>query len=343
VAAAQQPDAGRRWMEVSIVATGKDNAPVQDLTQADITIKDNNKTQEIISFDKVTAGTPAVQGKPAIHNIVLLDCLNTTYSDTPQNRLEILKTLNELSKAENTTMLLLRQDLKILNGPGPSDPDLLRKFAKQGFDPAKPEAFNWVFTDETALGGFFTPTAVTDRVRFEAWLKWLKIIASNFQNRPGRKNLYWISQDFPLIMGETGAGYLEQAASQGAQGGAGRNDMFRMYATDIDVTAKMVANANLALYPIDARYLSRNPSAVSDRAKMSDLAKQTGGTAYASRQDVANCVKEAMGDSGTVFVARYAISDLKMDGKPHQVKVETKRKDVKLRARETYYAPQQAR
>ncbi len=339
---AQQPQ--RPFMELSFIVTGKDNTPVADMKQDEITIKDNNKTQEILAFGK--SGAPA-------HQVVLLDALDTTYSDTPQNRVEILKILNEFSKFENVTFLALMPDLRFLSGPGPSDPDLLRKFAKQGFDPAKPEAFNWVFTDPTALGGIFSPAGVTDRVRYETWIKRLQAIASNFHGRPGRKNLYWISQDTPLVIGETGAGYLEQAAGQGADevnsGGAKkgeadianeRADLFQAYARDINQTARMVANANLAVYPIDARFLSRTPTAVSDRNKMNDLAKATGGTAFTSRQDVANCVREALADSGTVYIARYAIADLKPDGKFHQVKIESKRKDVKIKARQGYYAPQ---
>jgi VWFA-related protein len=328
----------RNTMEVTIIATDKSSGSVQDLKQSDITIKDNNKKQEIVSFEKIAPG-PATPGKPAVHNIVLLDCLNTTYGDMPEIRAEILKVLNELSKAENTTMLVLRQDLKPVSDPASPD-GLLKRFARQGFDPAKPDASNWVFTDDTALPGLFAPVAVTDRVKIESWIRWLQVIARNFQGRSGRKNLYWISQNFPLVMGETGAGYLESAASGSTGTGT---ELFAAYARDMDLTAKMVKNANIAVYPIDARYLSRNTADVSDKSKMDDLAKATGGVAYASRKDVAAAVREAIGDSGTVYVVRYAISDLQPDGKAHTIKIETSRKDVKLRARDGYFAPQQGR
>ena len=44
-----------------------------------------------------------------------------------------------------------------------------------------------------------------------------------------------------------------------------------------------------------------------------------------------------------VYVVKYAISDLKFDGKFHQVKIETKRKEVRFRARNGYYAPMLAK
>ena len=72
-------------MEVSIVATVND-APVEDLKLEDIAVKDNNKKQDIVSFEKVAAGVPATPGKPRLYNIVLLDCLNTTYRDCPDTR-----------------------------------------------------------------------------------------------------------------------------------------------------------------------------------------------------------------------------------------------------------------
>ena len=74
-------------MEVSIVATAS-NAPVENLKLEDITTKDNNKKQDIVSFEKIVAGAPVTPGKPGLYNVVLLDCLNSTYRDLPENRLE---------------------------------------------------------------------------------------------------------------------------------------------------------------------------------------------------------------------------------------------------------------
>lgn len=336
---AQKPQ--QMTMEVSIVATGKDNVPVEDLSAADISIKDNNKKQEILSFEKIAVGGPAVPGKPSLYNIVLLDCLNTTYRDLPENRVEILKVVNQLSKANNLTFLMLRDGLRIVNDSG--NQALLQKMASQGvqgLDDPKPnlEPYNWVFSQELGLFQLFTPAGIFDRRRIEDSIGALRTVASNFHGRSGRKNLIWISQGFPITVGQIPAGYDAQML-----GGTGkpvsRNDDLAVFAKDMEFTGRMLNNANVAVYPVDSRFLSVDDTKSSDRSTMQDLANETGGVAYLTRKDVATAVGEALNDTKTVYVVRYAISDIKNDGKFHAVKIDTTRKDVKLRARKGYNAP----
>jgi VWFA-related protein len=156
----------------------------------------------------------------------------------------------------------------------------------------------------------------------------------------GRKNLYWISQGFPLLLGgPAGLGGASLDRMAGSKGGTQGTDL-AAYAKDMDFTGRMLNNANVSVYPIDSRYMAVNDTSISDKAMMEDLAKTTGGVAYTSRRDVANATREAIGDSRVVYVVRYAISDLKVDGKFHAVKIETSRKDTKLRYREGYFAPE---
>ena len=109
----------------------------------------------------------------------------------------------------------------------------------------------------------------------------------------------------------------------------------------MDFTARVLNNANIAVYPIDSRYLTVDDTTVSNKSMMEDIAKTTGGLAFTSRRDVSVAMREALADSKVVYVVRYAISDLKPDGRFHAIKVETSRKDVKMRYRGGYYAPVQ--
>jgi len=332
-------------MEVSIVATGRNNAPVEDLTANEITVKDNNKKQDIISFEKVTTGAAAVPGKPGLYNIVLLDCLNTTYRDLPENRLELLKVVAELSKADNLTFLMLRQGLSLVHDPGMQGDTLIRKIAAQGIQglsAAKPDVspYGWVFSEKLGLYQLFTPAGVFDRRRIEDSMGALRTVATNYHGRSGRKNLIWFSQGFPISFGQNPAGYEAQTlAPDSTTRPENRADDLTVFSKDMDFTGRMLNNANVAVYPIDSRYLSVDDTKSSDRSTMQDLASETGGVAYLTRRDVANAVREALNDTRTVYVLKYAISDLKADGKFHAVKLETGRKDVKLRARKGYYAP----
>lgn len=344
LALGQQKDAPQRpVMEVSIVATGRDNAPVEDLTEKQITVKDNNKTQEILSFTKLTAGTAASLDRPSLYNIVLIDCLNTTYRDLPENRAEMLKAMYELTKADNLTVLMLRQGLRVVHDFGAEGDTLIRRLAAQGLKgldsrPPVLEPYDWVFSEQLGLYQLFTPAGIFDRRRIEDSMGALRTIALNYQNRSGRKNLIWLSQGFPITIGNQPPGYEAQTLG-GGQPPASRAEDLTAYARDMDYTGRMLNNANIAVYPIDSRYLSVEDSKSSDRSTMQDLANETGGLAFLSRRDVANAVREALADTRTVYVLRYAISDLKYDGKFHAIKVETSRRDVKLRYRKGYYAP----
>jgi VWFA-related protein len=197
----------------------------------------------------------------------------------------------------------------------------------------------------------------------EAWIHCLQVVAQNMQTRSGRRNLFWISQYFPpLIFGETGAGYIEQVAGtdnrtdsaaqvSGTKKGAtpanaARSEeaqLLSAYAKDIQNTARMLQNANVAIYPLDARYLCRNSAAVADKARMDDMARSTGGLSFPGPKDLAAALHDAIQDTQTVYIARYVMSDSMFNGKDHALKVETRRKDVKLRMRSGYFPPQQPR
>ena len=62
------------------------------------------------------------------------------------------------------------------------------------------------------------------------------------------------------------------------------------------------------------------------------LEQRGGGLSFARPKDLVAAVRDAIADTRTVYVARYAVSDSMFNGKDHAVKIETKRKDVKLRA-----------
>jgi hypothetical protein len=98
----------------------------------------------------------------------------------------------------------------------------------------------------------------------------------------------------------------------------------------------------MAIYPIDARYLSTTDTQSADRSDMQTVAKESGGLAFESRRDVANCVREALNDTRTTYVLEYALPDFKYDGASHAIKIDTIRKNVKLRYRSDYIAPTKA-
>ena len=346
-------------LQVTLIATGKEGAAVPDLRAEEVRLKDNGKQQKVVSFEKVAAKEGGFAytdpSKTGLNNIVLLDGLNTVYSDRPAIRLEIARIFGELSTADGLTLLLLRNNLTVLHdstGPGPS---MLRKLAAQGVKDLAASSPNldpyaWLFGQETGMGQFFVPSGVLDRARIMTSLNVLQTVALNMSKRSGRKNLIWISTNFPLLIGHDQTGFMEQSgdATSSSTGGATGDlrgkamrvaDNGAVFAKDMEMAGRIVNNANLTVYPVDARTLATGSSVVSDIGLLKDLAKFTGGIAYPGRTDVAKAVREALNDGSITYVLTYQPSDYKADGKFHPIKIETTRKDVKFRQSEGYWAP----
>jgi hypothetical protein len=131
----------------------------------------------------------------------------------------------------------------------------------------------------------------------------------------------------------------EQGQTTTATARAEEAQLLSNYAQDIQTTARMLQGAGVAIYPLDARFLSRNTATVADKSRMMDMAKSTGGLSFASPKDLSAAVHDAIRDSQTVYIARYAMPDSLFNGGDRALKIETRRKDVKLRARRVLRAP----
>jgi VWFA-related protein len=358
-AGAQQQAPKSNLIQVTVVATDSANAPVADLRAEEFSVKDTGKPQKIVACDKIAAkGGPASASatKSNLNNVVVLDALNTTFSDRPSVRLELVRILSELSAADGLTLLLLRDKLEILHDFTGSRQSVIRKLAGQGMKDlssasADIERYSWVFGQDGGFGQIFTPTVLLQRARLTASLTALQTIAFNMGKRPGRKNLIWISTYFPFLIGHDQTGNMEQSGDPTGSSdsiptlelrnlGANRvQDVRATFTKDKEMAGRVVDNANLTVYPIDALSLASATSSLSDQGQLSDIARFTGGVAHPGRSDVAKALQEAIDDSSVSYVLSYNASDLKPDGQFHPLKVETTRKDVKLRFREGYWAP----
>jgi hypothetical protein len=97
-------------------------------------------------------------------------------------------------------------------------------------------------------------------------------------------------------------------------------------------------DANVSVYPIDARGLSINSAAWINIGTMTQIADATGGVAYVNRNDLNRGVRMALDDSREVYVMTYYPKDIAEDGAYHQIGVRSTRPGVQLRFRRGYYA-----
>jgi hypothetical protein len=111
--------------------------------------------------------------------------------------------------------------------------------------------------------------------------------------------------------------------------------------------------ANLAIYPVDARGLMAPRAFGADRAAfdpglsgsdsathmdMQVLAKRTGGRAFFNDNDLRAALRRAADDSRLVYVLGYYPTHGKWDGRFHEVKVRVDRPGVQLLHRQGYFA-----
>jgi VWFA-related protein len=327
-----------RMVEVTLVVTDRDGAPVTDLRSEEIRITDNGKPQKIASFEKLKADSaPVTPGQPAVYYVVVFDTMNTTYLDQPPVRLELLGSLGELGPGDRTYLLMLRTGLRLLHDYTAESPALLRKLAQRGAQPlpssaAGLEAFSWVF-DEIGPLNLFSPSTITPSRRNDLTFEAISTLAAKMARLQGRKSLLWISTG--IMMKEAAGQTIDRFGDR-----LPPPDPRYLLNGIIEMTGRALNSADVAFYSIDARPLTVGNLTVTDMGAMRDLSRVSGGIAYPDRKGVKNAVREALDDSREVYWLTYSPTAVKEDGRFHQIKVQVSRGDnLKLRYRDGYTAP----
>src|SRR5580700_6104981 len=172
---------------------------------------------------------------------------------------------------------------------------------------------------------------------------------------PGRKNLIWVSESFPIS--------IAPDPDTGNNAFAG----IREYTEQVKTVANALTDAQVAVYPMDVVGLqanqafaaSENVSATQSKmtgpamaarlnhedtlrtqsqGTMDELAQDTGGKACKNSNDLAGCVQTALNDSSSYYEMSFYPQGVNWDGKFHKILVRTSRPGVKLTYRRGYYA-----
>lgn len=226
-------------------------------------------------------------------------------------------------------------------GPGSGGTGASAGIAAAAAAQAREEALfsQWIEERETA---FFS----VDRVR--RTLDALIAIANHLASFPGRKNLIWVSASFPIQIG-----MLTPRAP-------GDTRTQQQFGPELERAARALNNANLAVYPVDARGLvaggaAAGPTAASGRGVagegvrdpeqlfstqgvMDALADSTGGRAFYNTNDLPHAIRRALDDSEVSYTLGFYPSSIKWDGQFHEIKVRVDRPGLQLRYRRGYYA-----
>jgi VWFA-related protein len=379
LAPAQEPPSIRvttRLVQVGVIVLDAKGRPVEGLTKDDFTLLDKNVPQRIQEFSVVSEKSapprqPLAPGlftndwqfKPqppaANATVILFDALNTPFADQAYARQQLLAFLGQLRSHDRVALYSLGAQVRILH-EFTDDPASLARAARrvEGRTPleldAQPaestnnESFDlWIQETSQRLIDFYTINRVqTTLVAMEA-------IARHVAQLPGRKNLIWISGSFPISIG------LDEPFQAQEENQDTNSAEQRLFAEEMERTARVLNQANIAIYPVDARGLVLNsgfratqadPSLMRDtrrnplvnvtqtQSSMAMIAERTGGRAYYNRNDISNAIRQAMDESRVTYILGFYPVHNQWDGSWRQLKVRVKKQGVQVRHRVGYVA-----
>jgi len=382
--AKQEPPVVRvttRLVQVSVIVQDKKGEPVTDLTRDDFTLLDQGQPQMVSTFSveslrTLPAARPAPPNvfsnrfeqktdTPTSVTVILLDGLNTRFEDMAYARDQIIKFLGQLQPQDRVALYTLTTRLTVLHDFTSDATSLLRalerskghvstELAASEPEPANPTGIDALDEFLTAANQRLADFYTMNRVGRTAGT--LEDIANHLARLPGRKNLVWVSGSFPFSIG-LDTPFTPETASQER----------RTFSEEIERAARALNNANMAIYPVDARWLmglsfttraptfrpgqqgptGRRPNALGrirlspDRANidtMNILADRTGGRAFYNTNDIQGSVRRAIEDSRVTYVLGFYPTHGNWDAKFREIKVQVKRPGLHLRYRRGYLA-----
>lgn len=375
-----------RLVVVDVVVTDKQGKPVAGLSRDDFTVLEHGQAQaiSIFRFEQPEVAANAAPAPPPLPlhvytnrpdyrrpagppTFLLLDGLNTSEGDQVASREQLLAYLaTQLQPGQRVAVLALSEHLELLQD-FTSDPAMLRA-ALSKFTPKKSaqmaqgeprtltpmEAASMTAAMIASLDRFNKMQfvdSVQDRVKMTiAALNAISRIAAGF---PGRKNLIWVSAGFPLafLPGQTGTSSPPPNFSE-----------------DVRRATAMLNDAQVAVYPVDARGLIatsdtrgindqmvetiREPAAAdggqfdhshalanvsASNVAMEEMAADTGGLAITNHNDLSHALALTLADGATYYSLGYYPADSAPDGQFRRIEVKVSRKGLKLRYRRGYY------
>jgi VWFA-related protein len=385
-----------RLVVVDVVATDKKGEPATDLKLSDFTVLEDGKEQTIKIFnfqqpvlnprpaspavvpaklpENIYTNIPSYSPSSAL-NVVLLDALNTTTPNQAYVRDQMIHYLERMPEGRPVAVYTLGAKLRLVED-FTTDPAALKEVVrklKNGVSPLLPNPSGGpdqqVLPTGAVDSGLIPPemldaimsfeqeaaAAQTD-IRVTYTLSAMNSLSRQLAGYPGRKNLIWVSEAFPLNIDPN----LELS------------NVFtgtRNYGPEIAAAAQALTDAQVAIYPVDARGLvassyfsaansgtdrfgrslgrsGRMATALNNESgalqaahdSMQDLAERTGGKAFYNRNDIDSAIARSIDDGSTYYTLAYYPENKNWNGRFRKIHVKVARPGIKLRYRLGYYA-----
>lgn len=337
----------------------------------------------------VFRNAPKFNSKSAL-NVILLDALNTNLLNQAYVRSEMVKFLAKLPEGQPIAIYALGRKLRLLQD-FTTDLTELKKVIQAFKGESSHVLRSPTGTPEVpiTLQGWALQVALDMAPALEAQLEdfaqedtsnqmdtriqytvsALTELARMLAGYPGRKNLIWITEAVPMhVFADHYEAKLEQQGSNLERvlpHGSSEARTRRDYDTQLAIVSNLMADAQVAVYPIDARGLIGSPFfnvannvsgqgaagglAMSMEGKqaeelfeahtnMLDIAEKTGGKAFYNRNNLDGALLGDMEDGSTYYTLGYYPDNKEWNGRFRKIRLAVDRPGVKLRYRLGYYA-----
>ena len=387
---------------VPVTVTGKDGQPIHGLKKEDFELQEDSKPQPIATFEEVTTSvqrpTRATNpnefsnvlsggSDPRRISIILLDALNTPATDQIYARTQLVKYLAKSVDANRLQSLVLldHKGLRMVHdftsdssqlvaalqkvashpptmspqnvsdlqtgAPGYNDPSnatLMQQAAATGSIDAVIAISQFIQQGSDAAAARYQQAAAAEET-----LEALLHVADVYAGVPGRKSLVWVTGGFPFL--------LDDPATIPTP------DLANLYLT----TIKRLADANIAVYTVDARglvsfasvqttagngggttfnpntsYNARLAGTTIDRQGLyetnlyqtfKEVADVTGGRAFTASNDLVAGFEQIDRDSGTYYMLGFYLDPKDNKAGWRKLKVKVNGQDAKLLYRSGFF------
>ena len=362
-----------RLVVVDVVVNDSKGTPVANLKSQDFTVLEDGRPQQIsiFSFQQPESGsivestthlpanvfTNAPVAKPTSLNVILLDALNGQFASRSYARDQLIKFLENDQTRQPVAVYALENHLKLLHDFTTETREVVS--AIRGYKPAVVNHLDSI----KALASPFTQKGefqTSDR-NIQTTLAALDFLGQALKGYPGRKNLIWLSEGFPMEMfpdlfpSAAAIGIAHNTVSTDTPGfgnpisSPAQADMIHAsqvsstnwansdYSEQVRKVANELMNAQVAVYPIDAAGVGK-VSQTSNLSTMRQVAERTGGKTFVNQNDLQASIRGSIDDGSTYYTLAYYPDNKNWSGQLRQIDIKTTRPGVSLRYRHGYYA-----
>ncbi len=372
-----------RLVLVDVVVRDKKGQPITGLKPDDFTVEENGKKQKIATFTPpganqgspktpppgILSNHPEFLKPPGVPTVLLLDAANSGFQDQAYGRSQMMKYALEQNQAgKPMAVMALTDRLQVLQN-FTTDPKILTT-AINNLRPQSPilqsgtPAPNLVA--DAGLGGTASTaisvaqsqladfqSAVVAGYKLERrtviTLQALQDLSRMLSGFSGRKNVVWLTADFPLdlIPADLNIQNSELLADlpNVRQNSVGKNnvsgqyqDRVLKYGDAIKQAEAALASAGIAIYPVDMRGIMTSGIDNNTTFALQDIAAETGGKAYTNQNEIKDGIALAVADENASYSLGYYPENKKWDGKFRSIKVKLDRGDTEVRYRKGYFA-----